>query len=318
MNLDMHVVSDLVSVVVVSYNSSSYIRGTLESIKEQTYPKIELVISDDCSTDDTIDISQRWVDENKDRFYRVIILRASSNIGVSGNLNKGINASTGIWIKTVAGDDKLPAHSIEQYVEFVNRNKDCRICFAKLSFEGDDLIAIRKAQQNYEELYYPLIRAEQHVQYINILKKLYIPGPGLFFKKALWAQVGGFDERYPMMEEWPFALNVLESGCRIYFIDKYLYRYLIRSNSLSHQESNGMSFATFMGVYNYFYQVRIKKMLRSGLFLHVWHNIISLYCTKIQYEANMKNHYNNIIHMLYCFSPLSYVKLIRRVLRGRL
>jgi len=50
----------LVSVVVVTYNSSKYVEETLESIKNQTYPNIELIVTDDCSTDSTVDIVMNW------------------------------------------------------------------------------------------------------------------------------------------------------------------------------------------------------------------------------------------------------------------
>jgi alpha-1,3-rhamnosyltransferase len=46
----------LVSIVIITYNSAKYVLETLESVKAQTYEKIELVISDDCSTDDTVEV----------------------------------------------------------------------------------------------------------------------------------------------------------------------------------------------------------------------------------------------------------------------
>ena len=52
----------LVSVPVITYNSAKFVLETLESIKAQTYQNIELVISDDCSTDNTVQICRDWVD----------------------------------------------------------------------------------------------------------------------------------------------------------------------------------------------------------------------------------------------------------------
>ncbi len=51
----------LVSIVVITYNSAKFILETLESSKAQTYKNIELIISDDCSTDNTVEICQQWI-----------------------------------------------------------------------------------------------------------------------------------------------------------------------------------------------------------------------------------------------------------------
>ena len=58
----------LVSIIVITYNSSKYVLETLESAKAQTYENIELIISDDGSTDDTIKICKNWLEKNQDRF----------------------------------------------------------------------------------------------------------------------------------------------------------------------------------------------------------------------------------------------------------
>ncbi|MDR0890977.1 MAG: glycosyltransferase [Endomicrobium sp.] len=50
----------LVSVCVITYNSSKYVLETLESIKTQTYQNIELIVSDDCSTDDTVEVCENY------------------------------------------------------------------------------------------------------------------------------------------------------------------------------------------------------------------------------------------------------------------
>ena len=61
----------LISVVVLTYNSSLYITETLNSIKDQTYDNIELIITDDCSTDSTLIICEDWINLNKSRFCKI-------------------------------------------------------------------------------------------------------------------------------------------------------------------------------------------------------------------------------------------------------
>src|SRR5450759_2313112 len=97
----------LVSIIVVTYNSSKYVLETLESAKAQTYQNIELVVSDDCSTDDTVEICRKWIEENNDRFVRTTLVTSPENKGIPANCNRGIKASKGEWIKLIAGDDLL-------------------------------------------------------------------------------------------------------------------------------------------------------------------------------------------------------------------
>ena len=65
-NIDQNLI---VTIIVATYNSSKYVLETLESIKNQTYPHLSLIITDDCSTDDTVDICKKWVGLNESRFY---------------------------------------------------------------------------------------------------------------------------------------------------------------------------------------------------------------------------------------------------------
>ena len=60
----------LITVAIVTYNSSEFIVETLESIKSQTYHNIELIISDDCSTDTTVELCSNWIKENATHFVK--------------------------------------------------------------------------------------------------------------------------------------------------------------------------------------------------------------------------------------------------------
>lgn len=55
----------LVSVSVITYNSAKTVLETLESIKAQTYQNLELIVSDDCSTDNTVELCRNWIEQNK-------------------------------------------------------------------------------------------------------------------------------------------------------------------------------------------------------------------------------------------------------------
>jgi alpha-1,3-rhamnosyltransferase len=117
----------LVSIVVITYNSSEYIEETLEGVKKQTYKNIELIISDGCSTDNTVELCEKWIEVNSNRFVHAQVICSEKNTGVAPDLDRGNRASGGEWIKSMAGDDMLLPNAITEFVNFIIKN-DCKIC----------------------------------------------------------------------------------------------------------------------------------------------------------------------------------------------
>lgn len=99
--------NSLVSVVLITYNSSKYVLDTLESVKNQTWDNIELIISDDGSTDNTTAICSNWLSENQNRFYNALLITVDENTGIPSNCNRGLRATKGEWLKTISGDFEL-------------------------------------------------------------------------------------------------------------------------------------------------------------------------------------------------------------------
>ncbi len=124
----------LVSIAVIIYNSSKYVVEMLESVKAQTYANIELIISDDHSTDDTVNVCQQWIEKNKEKFIRTDLITTPENKGVSANCtncNRGIKAAQGEWIKFIAGDDILLPECIEDNMNLLLSIRKLRLYLAR-------------------------------------------------------------------------------------------------------------------------------------------------------------------------------------------
>lgn len=103
---------ELVSIVIPNYNYGHFIRQTMESAVHQTYPDVEIIVVDDCSTDDSVAIVEEYVKE----YENVSLYRNEVNLGVVGNHNKAVNLSKGAYICVLSSDDYLDIHFVEECV----------------------------------------------------------------------------------------------------------------------------------------------------------------------------------------------------------
>jgi len=100
----------LVSVCIPTYNSASFIRDTLACVLNQTYPNIEINISDDASDDNTIAIVESISDA------RIVLKKNTSRLGLEGNWNSALSMAKGTYIKMLCADDILDRTCIEKQV----------------------------------------------------------------------------------------------------------------------------------------------------------------------------------------------------------
>lgn len=295
----------LVSVPVITYNSSAYIIKGLESIKTQTYKNIELIISDDCSTDNTVELCRKWLNENGNRFTRTLLVTTEKNTGVAGNLNRAICHAQGEWIKSLSGDDKFFPKTIQSYIDYVTSHPDCNIVFGKFKFFGDNDNLIRKNIAYYESRFYPKIKLGRQKQCIEILKEMFVPGPGLFFKKALYDKVGGYDERYPFCEEDPFMYKVIIEGRnRIHFFDNEVYGYCVRQDSLAREGKGKIINRHLADRIRFYCDERRKKQLEKHLYLYAFDETC-LYNYWKSKDSN-KKFLRFIYTLLLLISPIRY------------
>jgi alpha-1,3-rhamnosyltransferase len=219
----------LVSVVVITYNSKDFIIETLESVKNQSYSKIELIISDDASSDNTIELCQNWIKDNKKLFFGSKIITIEKNTGIPTNCNRGVKNSQGKWIKLIAGDDLLISDCIQNFINFVSVNKSAEVIYSKsLGFFGDI------SNQNFGTYKFPgysnFFNADVDTQFKLLLRRNYCDGPTVFFKKSTFDAIDGFNESYKF-EDYPFGLKVARNKIKLYFMDLYTVHY--RENIVS-------------------------------------------------------------------------------------
>lgn len=115
--------SGLVSIIMPSYNTEKYIKASIESVLAQSYPFWELIIVDDCSTDNTDEIVHQYLADNRIRYFR-----NSTNSGAAVSRNRALQEARGKWVAFLDSDDLWEPSKLEQQLQFMKEN-NYKFCF---------------------------------------------------------------------------------------------------------------------------------------------------------------------------------------------
>ena len=102
-------IEGLVSFVISNYNNENYISDCLDSILNQTYENIEIIVVDDNSTDNSVQVIKQWIENNKNLFKNddyIKLLELPRNTGFAGCVTAGLFLAKGEYIAMQDGDDK--------------------------------------------------------------------------------------------------------------------------------------------------------------------------------------------------------------------
>ncbi|MFC2089135.1 glycosyltransferase [Bacteroidota bacterium] len=306
----------LVSIIVVTYNSAEYVVETLESAKGQTYKNIELIVSDDCSTDNTVEICHNWVKENKVRFVRTEVITVDENSGVAPNCNRGIFSSKGKWMKLIAGDDILLNDCINLNLLHVKDSKD------SFFFSTMRLSIENKEREEYYQKGFEIFNNEKN-QLRSLLVQNYLPAPTAFFRREALIELGGYDENYPMFDDYPLWIKAVKNNYKIIYNDFESVIYRIHDDALSTNDSPSRTRFFFRNIsfqkskYLFRKEILLKEQLAHYLLIRAFNLAIEMLQFKVVILFNNKYNFLSafIFNLLYLLKPSFYYKLLIRIIR---
>ena len=307
--------SPLVSIVVISYNSSKYILELLDSVNSQSYKNIELIISDDASKDDTLEKVSLWVDLNKKRFQRVSILESKKNLGICRNINRGVKEASGDWIKPIAGDDVLLNDCIAANLAYALDNS-VEILFSKpdLIYENDipDFYIKQLFRRYHESVSLFLLPAKK--QFLHLLHTVFVCPPTLFISRMLLERMDYFNDDIKFSEDLPFYLKITHNNIKLNLLNQKTVKYRLHSKSAGHLNRG---FASFDRVLHKEKKKLIMSYMNSKfIFWHPFHFIqitLDFFSKSLIIIFGNNRLVNIIFRLLMLFSPLFVIKQIKSI-----
>ena len=126
-----------VSIITASYNYAEYISEAIESVINQTYPNWELIIVDDGSKDNSVEIIKSYCD--KDNRIKLFQHKNGKNKGLKQTLLLGIKKASADWIAFLEADDLLENKYLEEKLKIINNNSNLQFIFNNFNLIGDSI-----------------------------------------------------------------------------------------------------------------------------------------------------------------------------------
>lgn len=207
------------SIIMACFNASGFIKESIQSILEQSYTDFELIIIDDCSTDNSLDIVKHF--ETKDN--RISVIALTKNSGPAVARNAGIKIAKGDWVGILDSDDIAQSLRFEKQMKLADSNEE-------LVLIASNSITIDKSGKilNYNK--YPT----NHKNLLHCLRrfKAFPPHSSMLYNKKLFLKTGEFNTKFVPSEDFDLWLRLANSG-KIASVNNYLVKIRKYDNNIS-------------------------------------------------------------------------------------
>ena len=205
-----------VTVIVPVYNYADYVPEALQSVAAQRLEKIDLVVVDDRSTDDSVQVVQDWIGANRKRFNRIVLLRQGENSGLGFARNAGFAAAETPFVLPLDADNRLRENCCEQLLAALAPSRAAYAYPAVRQF-GD------KTELFGGEPYSPL-----RLKRGNVIDAMAL------VRKSAWAAAGGYDHVRYGWEDYDFWCRLAELGEFGLGVPEVLADYRVHARSMLH------------------------------------------------------------------------------------
>lgn len=206
-----------VSIILPTYNGAKYLSDSIESIINQTFADWELIIVNDCSTDNTLEIIQKFADNDK----RIKIINNPVNKKLPASLNVGFSYAKGQYFTWTSDDNLYKPEALKKMVQYLDLHPQADL----ISMNSDYIDENGNYQHNFADLFAYERVAANLLQHNNV-------GAAFMYRKEIADKVGLYDDFTFCAEDYDYWCRIALAG-NIEYTDDNIYQYRINFQSLS-------------------------------------------------------------------------------------
>lgn len=245
----------LVSVIIPNYNHADYIKSRIDSVINQTYENIEVIILDDCSTDNSQDVIMQY--DNHPMVKKIIFNDVNSG-STFKQWEKGISLASGKYIWIAESDDIAEYNFVETLIEVLSNNDDTDIayCGSELidqnsnRLELDLDVNLRKPMKPQMQ-YIKWACGEFLKRFMSLENSMY-NASAIIFKKELWSKIDKSFTELRSCGDWLCWLRMLQSSKSIIWYKNKLNKFRQHTNKVtSRAKKNGLELTERKTVIDY-------------------------------------------------------------------
>lgn len=210
----------LVSVIILTYKHGSFLFDTIDSIIDQYYPNIEIVIAEDgdplFNKEEVEGYIQAHAGEN---IKNVVFSINYRNVGTVKNINNAIKKSNGDYIKIIAGDDTYPDKKVfSKQIELLDLDSTVYLVVGNIVECDSELSRLYETGFSYED-YDLLCNADYLLKYVTKNKPQLLSTQAICYKKSFFDEFGLYDEQFRLIEDLPMAVSIITKKIGFNYLD---------------------------------------------------------------------------------------------------
>jgi len=251
----------LVSVIMPSYNHERFISEAIESVLNQTFTDLELIIIDDASKDSSKNIIKNY-EEKDDRIYAIF---HKKNKGIAKTMNEGLEEACGKFIAPSASDDVWVKDKLRKQLEVLNGNEDLAVWSEGLIIDAQSA----PTGETFTQKHGASKKKKSGNIFEELLKGNYICGQSIILKRENLKEIR-YDERLKYLNDYKFMVN-LAKKYKFYFIPEPLVMYRIHGRNAILSDREGWT-KDQIKIGEYFLQTygdEISDSIKSEIFLNI-------------------------------------------------
>lgn len=254
----------IVSIVLPTYNGEQYLSEAIESIINQSFKNWELIIVNDCSTDNT----QNIIDLYLKKETRIKTIRNKKNMKLPMSLNVGFSFASGKYFTWTSDDNIYLPNALEVMTSYLESKQEIYMVCGAMNIINSKGVYINKSYRyNMQDMFFS-----------NCV------GACFLYRSIALQEIGQYDSKRFLVEDYDYWLRILFKNKKIYFIDQILYAYRQHSKSLTEMFSQNVQTELIRLQTHYIAQIVDRLKDRKDLLCALYFNI--QFCNDIDSNAN--------------------------------